>query len=157
MMLLSITSTVWAYDVNHCETSRNTCGFYKCAEAEYRCGGSGYLKSVAEPLCDQAGYEHISKNGKENALLSDFTKKVRRCLQEQIVDMSPYIKSCTELKDKALDSHIPCFIENGYCELSFFQKIRVFKNPLGFIKISGIKKMNRLSKALSMGCKYEGK
>jgi hypothetical protein len=155
--VIIFSANIWAFNVDHCKISSRSCEFYQCAEAEYRCGSRGYFMSVAEPLCDTAAYEHISKTGKSNKQISSFTKKVRYCLQEKIVKMSSGIKTCSGLKDKALDSHIPCFIENGYCELTFLQKVRVFKNPLGFIKISGFKKMNRLSKALSMGCKYEGK
>jgi hypothetical protein len=157
IIAIILSANSWAFNVDHCESSSSSCNFYQCAEREYQCGDKGYLMSVAEPLCDAAAYEHISKTGKSNEQMSNFTKKVRYCLQEKVVEMSSNIKNCNDLKDKALDSHIPCFVNNGYCELSFLQKIRVFKNPLGFIKISGFKKMNKLKKALTLGCKHEGK
>ncbi len=48
------------------------------------------------------------------------------CLMEHLDDLDPDL-SCKALRKKAFDSHIPCYIDNGYCDLSKKDKRLVYK------------------------------
>jgi hypothetical protein len=137
-----------SFRVQHCSTSAYSCGFYQCAEDVFRCGPAGYLLEVGAPLCNPEAYTNS-----ESEQTAQFTQNVRKCLQEQVIQFAPTIRSCSELKDKALNSHIPCFVENGFCDLTMAQRKGIFKNgPKQFIKIAGTAKMLFMTHELVKAC-----
>ncbi len=134
--------------VSHCSTSTSSCGFYQCAEEVFQCGLTGYLLSVGAPLCNPEAYTNT-----ESEQMIQFTQNVRKCLQEQIIQLAPTVRNCADLKAKALHSHIPCFVEYGFCDLTMAERRGVFKSgPTQFLKIAGVSKILAMTHELVKAC-----
>jgi len=103
--------------------SSRSCEFYKTVEANYHCGSSGY------PL--QFGYRLCEKYRKAEPSMSKAVKrwfpKIRLCLQEYIARNHGSFRSCSDLHQRAIDSHIGCYIKTGFCELSWADSVQILK------------------------------
>lgn len=103
--------------------SSKSCEYYKTVEASYQCGRSGY------PL--QFGYRLCEKYRKAEASMSKAVKrwfpKIRLCLQEYIARNHGNFRSCSDLHQRAIDSHIGCYLKTGFCELSWADSIQILR------------------------------
>lgn len=101
--------------------SRTDCGYYKQIEEEYKCGPKGYPLKFGYPLCQKylKSEPNLSKN------LKKWFPKVRHCLQDYIERKHGSIRDCQDLKVKALNSHIGCYKQTGFCELYFSDRLSI--------------------------------
>ena len=94
------------------------CSFYTdCLEATYECGSSGYpigygLKYCNSFLNNRASFSPAGQNWINGTLT---------CLKKALV---PAVKdsqgiTCNDVKTTAFDSHVDCYIDNGFCDLAF--------------------------------------
>jgi hypothetical protein len=60
--------------------------------------------------------------GKE---IQAFFPGVRKCLQEQLLLRIESPNFCQNINEIAIGSHITCYYENNYCNLSFLSKIKL--------------------------------
>jgi hypothetical protein len=103
------------------------CGWYeRCLERKFPCSGdvNSYAIDYGLKFCNLYGerLDYFTDEGIE------WVGKVRSCLQLALV---PYIRSyddlsCAELKEKAFDSHTPCYLDNGMCMLSCYDWAQAF-------------------------------
>jgi hypothetical protein len=108
-----------------CTPTSDQCNFYDCAEEYLQCGEKGYLQTTAKELCNPQEYENI-----KSEKILNFSNSVRRCLQEEIIEIADQTNKCQKIKQLALESHVPCFIESGFCSLTLKERMKIFKNPL---------------------------
>jgi hypothetical protein len=107
---------------NHCENLKGDCDFYACVEEEYQCGRRGYPTGFGQKYCLRFGINEnwFSDKGKE------WIQKTRTCLTERILN-APDFNDCRQLRLQAFADHIPCYVDSGFCELSFRDKFKVFR------------------------------
>ncbi len=143
----------------HCVSAADSCDFYQCAEDVLGCGDSGYLIDVGLKYCKPTKIDIRIKDKDEQSSLLSFKSRVRQCLQENvksIVRESSEDLTCPSLKDKALRSHVPCFVDNGFCELSTFDTLAIYDRPLDFVLLVGVTGMIKMWHELSHACEQRG-
>ena len=90
----------------------SSCLFYDSLEVKFQCGKKGYPINYGKRFCLKFSNKRnrLSDEGKE------WLDSTRHCLQQSLYDLDPNL-SCKALRKKAFDSHIPCYLDNGYCGL----------------------------------------
>ena len=91
------------------------CQFYACREAAHGCGASGYYVGFAEKYCVrflQVLRPRMSPAGQR------FLDVARDCLMRYVDTELPAANACDDVKARAFHSHIACYHDNGFCELS---------------------------------------
>jgi hypothetical protein len=104
-----------------CASQIGNCNYYVCREATQNCGDDGYLMHFGYRYCTAFMNDVRPKMSAAGAVFMD---KVAPCLQQKL-DAVPLSASCQETSDDAIASHPGCYIENGYCELSFSDKLLI--------------------------------
>lgn len=100
----------------------SSCTFYDSLEVSFVCGKRGYALNYGKKFCEKFSKETY-KFSKEGQIWLDNTML---CLQQNLYDLNPNL-SCKALRKKAFDSHIPCYLDNGYCDLDTEDKKLVVK------------------------------
>ncbi len=118
-ILLHLPSQLSAYA---CEPSPESCDYYLCKEEEKRCGDNGYLLDFGYHLCEV----YLKQERQSSLALQDWYPKVRLCLQKAVDKLDPEM-SCATLKTNAFASHEDCYLQTGFCSLSWEDKFEVWK------------------------------
>ncbi|KAK6352337.1 hypothetical protein TWF730_009166 [Orbilia blumenaviensis] len=124
--LASATCTPWSTP-GTCTPTSASCDFYNCLENKSNCGASGYALGYALPFCNAitAVSSTLSPNGQA------WYSATKLCLQNALVTEASCQTSCTDIYLNAFASHVPCYVDSGFCELSgadlkiFFQIVGV--------------------------------
>ncbi|MGZ5279725.1 MAG: hypothetical protein ACXWC9_07285 [Pseudobdellovibrionaceae bacterium] len=102
------------------------CDFYQQIEDEMQCGPQAYFQRWAGPMCEK--YLQSESNLFQSLFLSSELKawfpQVRLCLQEELALRFPDLM-CKNLDQHAKLSHIECYVQTGYCELSAYSKLQL--------------------------------
>lgn len=91
------------------------CQFYACREAEHACGASGYYVGFAEKYCVrflQSLRPRMSPAGQR------FLDVARDCLMRYVDEELAPDAACDDVKSRAFHSHVACYHDNGFCQLS---------------------------------------
>lgn len=104
-----------------CKPSADSCDFYRCKEKEQTCGPSGYWQNFGDPYCRK--FLNNEKSFSKNSQI--WLKDVRECLQVRVGEVSDQV-SCKQLFHEAMDSHISCYVDTGFCSLSLLEKWKIF-------------------------------
>lgn len=96
----------------------HACAFYQCKldmarSEDDRCP---YFSEFGLPYCQ--AYFATSFDDRL------FGPNVRQCLQEAIRDTMDG-KTCSEVNDAAIQSHVECYVASGYCDLSLGDRLRI--------------------------------
>ncbi len=110
LVSLTLASTVRA---SYEAPSESDCRFYAALEDQYQCGANGYFQKFALPLCQI----YLNSEPTYSVPGQAFMREVRLCLQEVFTDPPPM--GCAEAKDYAMQSHVDCYKQSGYCDLSW--------------------------------------
>ncbi|KAF8903198.1 hypothetical protein CPB85DRAFT_1320292 [Mucidula mucida] len=103
-----------AFCQDACTPVRDSCAFYPCLDAIYKCGADGYPLGYGNKYCTafQASRSEFSPKGQQ--WISD----VMFCLQTAL---EPFASSatvdCEQLSDSAFGSHAKCYVDTGFCAL----------------------------------------
>ncbi|MCM2351904.1 MAG: hypothetical protein NDI69_17960 [Bacteriovoracaceae bacterium] len=120
--LLLFSFEIKADDSARCAEYSNDCEYYSCVAEAKHCQNSSYPIRFGRRFCLRYGdrSNNFSENGKT------WIEEVRKCL---IREMSTYEEhlSCRQLKRRAFKDHAPCYLESGFCRLSFRDKKQVLK------------------------------
>ncbi|PIK13651.1 hypothetical protein [Halobacteriovorax sp. JY17] len=105
-----------------CEELKSDCEYYSCVEEQRHCGDKGYLIGFGKKYCMKfsSDEDYFSDEGKE------WIQKVRECLIKNL-DLPSIDMSCKKFKRAQIKSHVPCYMESGYCELSRSDRYAVKK------------------------------
>jgi hypothetical protein len=111
-----------AFANSDCSQYSDDCEYYSCVAQAKHCSDSSYPISFGKRYClryveDSA---NLSKYGQE------WLQNVRKCL---IKDMTTFedTLSCSQLRGRAFKGHVTCYVESGFCHLSWKDKARVVK------------------------------
>lgn len=108
--------------VLNCATSQDSCGFYRCMESQKHCGSNGYPLAFGDRLCER--YRQVQNHS--SYALRKWYPRVRECLQQVVAEIADPL-SCEDLETKAFESHLDCYMETGFCDLSFADKLTVLR------------------------------
>uniref|UniRef100_A0AC34GA87 Uncharacterized protein n=1 Tax=Panagrolaimus sp. ES5 TaxID=591445 RepID=A0AC34GA87_9BILA len=118
----------------------NDCAAYNLLEAQVNCGPDGYLMNYGIVYCHRfftpAYYNQFDAAGKAfvdctgQCLVNKATAIVNQQVSSNDID-------CTEISDKAIDSHSDCYLQCGFCNVckknkkAFFNVLQAdaFANP----------------------------
>lgn len=119
-IFLAIMCPLLAYS-DTCVPSNNSCEFYECKENEFQCGSKGYWMSFGKPFCQKfLDHEQSFSDSSRNWL-----QDVRLCLQERVAETASTI-SCKKIHKFAMHSHVSCYVDTGFCDLSFTEQFVVY-------------------------------
>lgn len=123
--LLALTlfcASLSSFAASHCQPRQDSCEMYKCEEGLRGCGDKGYLLSFGHKYCQLFLDSDTSKYGPLGQL---WLVNVRYCLQEELEEM-PRDLSCRELQQNGFESHVPCYVQTGFCSLPLQDKVNIF-------------------------------
>ncbi len=118
------TNSSVGFNLNKCQPSQDNCDYYSCLENQTQCGRKGYLLQFGKKNCER----YLTNQKFSSNTLKAWYPKARKCLQEQLdanMKSDSPAGSCQEIKEIAFDSHLYCFVEAGYCELSWIDQFVV--------------------------------
>ncbi len=93
-----------------------TCDYYEARSDELNCDANGYLKSFGEYYCRrfEAAHPHFTSQGQ---VVLD---KIKICLQKSLEGDNQL--SCNNVLSRAAESHVPCYVGSGFCQMGFWDK-----------------------------------
>lgn len=109
---------------------RDECAYYLDLSKKMNCPSDGYLEAFGDHYCrlfvkDESAYSAAGKK---------FLAGVRSCLMKTLDRQKDL--SCNNVRQIAIKTHIPCYVQSGFCDLSFFDRQRILgsvwteiKNP----------------------------
>jgi hypothetical protein len=99
------------------------CQFYACRESEGPCGPRGYYLGFAEKYCERflgTLAPRMSPAGRR------FLSDARDCLMRYVDENLATDAECSDVKRRALDSHVACYHNNGFCALPLSDKLLLY-------------------------------
>ncbi|QLY26971.1 hypothetical protein [Bdellovibrio sp. KM01] len=103
-----------------CPISNNSCEFYRCMEQEQPCGKKGYWQNFGIPYCEL----FVKDESKFKISSQLWLQDVRLCLQERLRDTVEGLQ-CGDIKTKAIDDHVSCYVDTGFCQLPFNEQFKI--------------------------------
>ena len=94
------------------------CSFYSdCLEPTFECGPDGYPMGYGFKYCNR----FLEEKDRFSAEGQEWIDGTLVCLKQALVPTvnSPDGITCDNVKKTAFDSHVDCYIENGFCDLAF--------------------------------------
>lgn len=90
----------------------NDCEYYTCVAESKKCPRRSYPTSFGRRYClsFQQRFDAFSPEAQT------WIESVRSCLINKMESFREDL-SCRELKKEAFLSHVPCYVESGFCEL----------------------------------------
>ena len=134
LSLLLISQSVFAQEIskfNSCEEYIGDCDFYLCQEQKNPCGPQGYNVGFGFKYCTKSKFELL--NNMKTELGKSWVVNVFECLQKASQEktilsiLNDEVRSCDQIKSDAFDSHPDCYVDSGFCDLKFSEKINIFK------------------------------
>lgn len=136
-----------AFSVEDCEIIRDSCDYYLCRERQHPCGRRGYNLALGHRYCRKFLLNRPERYSEKGRLwLSD----VRQCLQEKLEEL-PVETLCRRVRSRAMNNHVDCYLDTGFCGLSVRDKQKVL-NTVGsrlldpFFLVQGLKVLFRCPK-----------
>lgn len=104
-----------------CSWSSENCEYYACKEKELQCGAQGYPKFFGEYYCKVylAYAPQLSPSGQL------WLYAARLCLQQKLEQISTITQNCGQIHILAINSHVQCYTQMGYCGLGFWDKLQI--------------------------------
>lgn len=113
VILFSLNAFAKPQDIRLCET-------YRAVNASLRCSSSNYLI--------QFGYKYCRKYVELESMYLLHTQrvleKIRSCLVTQTMNDSEL--TCANSEDRAMQHHLKCYAQAGFCSLPILEKLKVF-------------------------------
>lgn len=103
-----------------CQPKKDSCDFYLCKEQESPCGDKGYWLAYGYKYCSL----FLDVEDKFPATSMEWMQNVRFCLQKEI-NKFPEEISCKESYLKSMSSHVDCYTDTGFCQLSLKERASI--------------------------------
>ncbi|UYL08351.1 hypothetical protein B9G69_015015 [Bdellovibrio sp. SKB1291214] len=103
-----------------CPVSDKHCDFYRCMEEQQPCGKRGYWKDFGSPYCELFVRDEKKFSPDSQIWLQD----VRLCLQTRLRESVEGLQ-CGDIKEKAIDDHVSCYVDTGFCQLTFREQFKI--------------------------------
>ncbi len=92
------------------------CEYYRCREKESQCGPDGYLLGYVGKYCDR--FSTVTEPRLSDAGAA-WMEDVRHCLVRELETQTDEYDSCDTIAQVGTDSHANCYVQSGFCDLSF--------------------------------------
>ena len=92
------------------------CEYYRCREAKAQCGANGYLLGYVGKYCDRFSTVTEPRLSEAGA---QWMADVRACLIEELDQQTDESNTCDEIAAIGVASHSSCYLQSGFCDLSF--------------------------------------
>lgn len=105
------------------DSSAEVCGYYTCVDDALGCADDTYLLSFACKYADRylaETYGEMTDDGQR------FLREVFECLQETLAGEGA-ILDCASAEEVGFASHVPCYVDAGFCELILDDKLLVLQ------------------------------
>lgn len=113
LILSGMLSFSYQSQASKCQPVIDSCDFYLCKETEEPCGIKGYWLAYGYKFCRM----FLNETQEFSEPSKKWMSKVRYCLQNEIKQGTDVL-SCQENRRFAMDSHVGCYVETGFCQLS---------------------------------------
>lgn len=116
------------------------CSTYTQLENEFQCGENGYLLGYGKKYCHRFVVKNIERFTPQG---QQFLIKNAKCLQEKLKEFILKIPnaSCQEIENQAIETHMSCYQESGFCELRTFDKMATLAIIRDEVKYRYVRKM----------------
>lgn len=120
--------------------SQENCSTYLELEQDYKCGLNGYLIGYGHHYCKRFTQKNIERFTPQGQL---FLLKNAQCLQNKLEDFAKLnpSASCQEINDFAIQTHMNCYQQSGFCQLRNFDKLSVLAVIRREVKYRYVRKM----------------
>ena len=118
-----LTATLISLNVWSGPTSRN-CEYYRDIEARFLCGRAGYPLNYGYRMCKL----YLGQQSQVSPGLKNWFPKVRFCLQKYLYNNQTRFHGCEDLKARALNSHVACYVKTGFCELPWSDRLSIIRS-----------------------------
>lgn len=127
-----------------CVTYVGDCSYYECRSYEMACADTDYLMRFGSHYC-QAFDREIDKFTPQGR---DVLAAIKSCLQVQLEDQQGL--TCSNALDFAYQQHERCYLEAGFCNLSFSDKWLILWTVMPELKSAGFR---NVVARVSAGCR----
>ncbi len=127
LFLMFLCGNCWADFPDSCPkmSQPNNCDFYeKCLEAKNQCGNEGYAIGYGQKYCRAFNSLDLSPQGEK------WITATMACLQENLIPYAEDKTDCKVIKDSAFQSHVNCYVNSGFCDLSNQDKLKIMKTNI---------------------------
>ena len=94
------------------------CSYYPdCVEAEYQCGPSGYPLGYGLKYCNKFVDNFDLYDADGQAWIEGTLICLKEALLPLVLDNTG--QTCSSLSDYAFNSHVDCYVDNGFCGLIY--------------------------------------
>jgi hypothetical protein len=108
---------------SYCPSSYSSCDFYVCAEERDPCGPNGYWMGWGHRICEK----FLNKEEKFSLDAQQWMRENRECLQARAEEITAYAQ-CSSIRKAAMESHVACYVDTGFCELDLADKAAILWN-----------------------------
>lgn len=116
-----------------CIPSSTSCEFYSCMEQRTPCGPRGYWKQLGLHYCQKFLFREDRFSEQAQAWLHES----RLCLQERTKLVSKGL-ACSQVQSAAMDTHVSCYVDTGFCELSLADKNKIIWYLLSALRFPSV-------------------
>ena len=121
----------------------NSCQFYvDCLEAKNQCGKEGYALGFGNKYCALFNSLELSRHGE------DWISGTMACLQEALIHFAAKTSTCESIKQTAFESHVKCYVDNGFCELGLGDQMKISETVIWEV-LTSVDGINQSANTLS--------
>jgi hypothetical protein len=99
------------------------CTYYACRDEIAQCGPTGYYLGFGEKYCERF---LVDLSPKMSPAGQQFLVAARDCLMQYLEKSVPTTTSCSDVKSEALQSHVRCYTDYGFCSLPLSDRALLF-------------------------------
>jgi hypothetical protein len=105
-----------------CEHLKDDCEYYSCLSHLKHCSDLSYPENFGKRYCLRYAdrMSSFSETGK------NWIQSVKKCLIREMEGFESKL-SCPGLRNRAFQSHVTCYVESGFCGLSFHDKKQILR------------------------------
>lgn len=109
-------------DAKLCAVSSTSCEFYSCMEQKTQCGKNGYWKKWGLYYCQK----FLFHESEFSPASQKWLQASRLCLQRSSQHLASGNLTCEQMGDTALNTHVGCYVDTGFCELTVSEKNKIY-------------------------------
>lgn len=129
---------------SECELAIGSCDYYLCRERVQSCGETGYFLAYGYKYCTALFAKAAPKMSPSAAA---WLERASVCLQES-AETNAETASCKDAETTAISSHANCYVQTGFCEIPFVQRLEVLK--VIYKEIFDLQMLKQMQKTLEL-------
>lgn len=101
---------------SNCTPAKDSCDYYLCKARELNCTSTDYPVKFGYKLCQR----YLQDQHTAPRAFETWFPAVRECLQKKFDALQ--LHSCQNIDETAFSTHVDCYIQTGFCQLSTSDK-----------------------------------